>query len=273
MGGNTSQQIDPLLIGARLDADSHPDVLGPGKRGGDVGEAFCSLRQHLERMPVCSAHGLEDRNNEFQRNAVVKQVAHRVHEHQARTAPAQRLTKRFVYQLHLTGPTRSSLAYRRQPFVGGAGPAEPVGHPFCVAVLAAWGHTRAAAYWVPGSLGPLNGRDRAHRFASSPTRVLGPWCRGDCTSAHDPLQGENAPRRPLPLRDRPRGFDTSCDSCDPQCGSTLPLPPPSIRARGVPSRWTTPAGMPAARTRRSRLVRGLVGSVDIRRWGAGEKFD
>lgn len=78
-----------------LDANAPPDVLVLGSKAQSAAEQVAQsprpLRQHLKRMPVGRCHHATDHFDIVVRNAFVKEVAHRVHEHKLWRAPEQGL--------------------------------------------------------------------------------------------------------------------------------------------------------------------------------------
>ncbi len=52
--------IDPEAVGGRLNADSHPEVVGPAELGRAAPEPLRAFGEQLVRMPWSLTHDLED---------------------------------------------------------------------------------------------------------------------------------------------------------------------------------------------------------------------
>ena len=145
-GGGVAQQGDargPALV---FDGDAHPDVVGPGQRGGELGEPLGALGEHLVAVLVRRLHHLEDLVDVVVGHVLVEEVAHGVDEDGARLRPAERLVEALGAQLQLEAA-----------LVGVAGDAaEALGEGFGVAVGAAGADLGAARDGVPGGVGPLD---------------------------------------------------------------------------------------------------------------------
>src|SRR5690606_8252522 len=111
-----------------------------------------SLGQHLEHVPACLAHHLADARNVGDRHALVKEIAHRVHENLPRRAPPQWLIELLWYQAQVE-PLLERVA-------GNA--AKPLGECLGITVLAAGADLRTPADRVPGGVRPLDPGAVAH---------------------------------------------------------------------------------------------------------------
>ena len=78
------------VVPGALDPDPHPDVRRPVELRRDPAQPLRPLRQDLVRVLRRVRHDLEDRADEVDRDTVVEQVAHRVHEHEPRLLPPVR---------------------------------------------------------------------------------------------------------------------------------------------------------------------------------------
>lgn len=73
--------IDPFQVLFVLDAHPHPDVRSPIEQGVEFFESFRALREDLVLVPVRLVHDREDALDVLDRDVLVEEVAHTVHEH------------------------------------------------------------------------------------------------------------------------------------------------------------------------------------------------
>src|ERR1700689_3701368 len=142
---------------AVLDADAHPDVIGPREIVGERQQAILSFGEDLEHMPVCSLHDLEDRRNVFIRYLLVEEVAHRVDKDEPGAAPSKRL-------IEPSGP-EAKIEALLVWMVRDAAPA--LGEGLRVTVRAARRDLGAARPRVPSRLRPFDRSVIRHRIWSS----------------------------------------------------------------------------------------------------------
>src|SRR6185436_7399122 len=80
-----------------LDADAPPDVLVSGERLQLsiqlIAHSFRTLRQHLKGVPLRGTHDGRHIADERIRNAILKQIAHRIDEDHSRSEPAKGFLK------------------------------------------------------------------------------------------------------------------------------------------------------------------------------------
>jgi hypothetical protein len=70
-GRDLDEVVHTLDVGGRLDADSHPDVPGPGQPARQGAHPIRALGEHLELVPRGQFHRLEDALDEGVRNVAV----------------------------------------------------------------------------------------------------------------------------------------------------------------------------------------------------------
>ena len=150
----------PPLI---LDGDAHPDVPRPCERRRELGEAFVTLREYLERVLFGRGHDLEDALDVLERDPLVEHVAHAVHEDHPRSAPTERLLEPVLVEDDVLCRVYREPRLLRAP--------ESQADRFRIAVCAARAHLGASRYRIPGGLGPLDRRLCRHRYLSPRTYV------------------------------------------------------------------------------------------------------
>jgi hypothetical protein len=85
--------FDPVNNVERLHRDAHPQVVRPVEPVGEPLHPMRAFRQRLIRVLWRLADYGEDVAHERKRNPRMEQVAHRVDEHDSRTAPPVRLSE------------------------------------------------------------------------------------------------------------------------------------------------------------------------------------
>jgi hypothetical protein len=141
--------IDYPLI---FDADSHPYIRRPGKQVSKFSQTLRALRENLESMLRAFDHRAENGLNEIKRDVFLKQVAHRIHEDNARLFPPTRDVNEVVVQRRRKAVDVASATHRIQA----------LRHPLCVAMLATLTDLYATSNRVPGHLCPFNRRSCGH---------------------------------------------------------------------------------------------------------------
>ena len=147
-------------------ADAPPDVLPirpktqpPTKQ---IPRPPRPLRQNLIGVPIRRDHHVRNRRRIRIRHSVLKQIAHRIDEHQLGGAPGKRLRQLLRHQ-----PQIKPLLVRMS-----LDPAKPLRKRFGIAVLAAGADFDAAPDGVPGGVGPSIGELSDKFFLSTPNRKL-----------------------------------------------------------------------------------------------------
>lgn len=142
-----------------LNTDTPPDVWLPSsfaeRRTEERSHPVRALGEHLIDMPVGLQHHGSDRCNIGVRNALVKQIAHGIHEDHARRSPAQG----FI-QLLGDEPKVEPLLER---MTGDA--AKAFCERFGVTVGTSGANLRAASNGIPGRIRPLDLRVVTHRMS------------------------------------------------------------------------------------------------------------
>jgi len=98
------------------------------------------------------AHRREDSLDERKWNVIVKEVAHRIHEHDPRLAPAARNVQQIRMQRHLKAVTVAIAAHGLQA----------LRHPFGVTVSATFADLGAPGDRIPSHFGPFDVGSRRH---------------------------------------------------------------------------------------------------------------
>ena len=81
----------------------------PGQLAGQLDHALVALGEDLEHVVVGGGHHLEYLADEVAQHQLVKEIAHRVHEHRSGPAPAKRLIEALGMEDDVLG------GVRRQP--------------------------------------------------------------------------------------------------------------------------------------------------------------
>src|SRR6266404_342009 len=103
-------------------------------------------------MPVSGSHCFKYAMDELKRYAVLKKIAHRVHENQLGRLPPQRNLQRMFMECQCKAIAVVLLAHCFQT------KRKPLG----VAALTAWANLRAAGQRIPCCLGPFDTRIFSH---------------------------------------------------------------------------------------------------------------
>ena len=126
-----------------LHAHSQPDVvfaLNPWEVFVDHGlHLFVALGEDLIDVPVCPAHGLEDRSDELKRHPLLKEIAHGVHENSSGSLPVKWFIK-FLWDKPQIEPLLIGVSRYASPSFS---------ESFCIAMLASRADFRTSRQWVP----------------------------------------------------------------------------------------------------------------------------
>ena len=158
--GSLLQMPNPGGCGPVLNGHAAPDMRRD--RAGSIStsdippQPRAAFGQDLKHMPVCRFHRVEHAVDEFHRNALVEQIAHRIHEDHARSFPREWLGEAFG--------TERDIEPTSEWMTGHA--AEALGEPFGVTMIAAPRDLGAARHGVPGGVGPLDPGFIAHTYDS-----------------------------------------------------------------------------------------------------------
>jgi hypothetical protein len=79
--------IDSVDVVPVLDADAHPDVGRPYQISCHLFQTLGTFGQHLKRVLWTLAHDIEDLLDVVERNVLVEQVRHAIHEDQTPLLP------------------------------------------------------------------------------------------------------------------------------------------------------------------------------------------
>jgi hypothetical protein len=85
--------LDAIGIVRILNAHTHPDIVVPRKVSSKFNESLGSLGQNLKRVPLRFSHHIKNTAYEFERNVIVKKIAHRINKDFSWLIPPQRLVK------------------------------------------------------------------------------------------------------------------------------------------------------------------------------------
>src|ERR1700730_13128453 len=129
-----------------LDGDSHPDIRAPRQRWGKFRQPIIPLCQDLEGVLISLPHYLKHLSDELLGDALVKQIAHGVHEDGSRAFPAQWLVEAAWPD------TQIEALFIRMP----RDTAPALGKRLRVAMCAARRNLVAARDRVPRRIGPLD---------------------------------------------------------------------------------------------------------------------
>jgi hypothetical protein len=89
-GRDLSEIISPRREAIKLNGNPGPDVGRPRQRGRQACQAYGSLGQYLENMPVRSRHDIKNAAYEFVGDLMVKQIGHGIDKDSTGFSPPQR---------------------------------------------------------------------------------------------------------------------------------------------------------------------------------------
>jgi hypothetical protein len=103
--------VDSMREALVLDAYAHPNVRWPGKTFLKLDDSLRSFRQYLECVTIALFHHTKDTSDELERNRLVKQVTHAVHEDKSRGTPVSRDIEGVIVKRQTeTGARRSACS-------------------------------------------------------------------------------------------------------------------------------------------------------------------
>jgi len=151
-GRRFAQVVSTVPEAAVLDRHAHPDVARPRQLWRELDQPLVPLGQDLEGVLLRAGHHVEHLGDVLIGDVLVEEVAHRVDEHDARAAPAQRhlqaLRPQAQVEALLVGVARHT--------------APALGERLGVAMRASGRDLRASRHRVPRGLGPLDGAHLCH---------------------------------------------------------------------------------------------------------------
>lgn len=152
MSRNLAQRRDSIHVYRTLNARSHPDIRRPFEPIRERQRVLRTLGQDLKLMPRRGFHDSKYPLDKIERNVLMKEIGHRIHEDAPRLPPPQRNLQRIRLKRQFEGVSVLMNAHGLQP----------VGHPLGIAMFAARTDLRATRYRIPSSVRPFDRRTLCH---------------------------------------------------------------------------------------------------------------
>lgn len=142
----TSKLIDARDVVGIFHTHAHPHIRRPVEFAIERCESIGALGEHLKAVPVRAAHDVEDALDVLDRHIFVEEIAHRVDEDAAGSAPANGVAQLFGNESKIETELKGVALHA----------AEPLRKRLGVAVHTARTHLGAPAHRIPGGVGPFD---------------------------------------------------------------------------------------------------------------------